>query len=157
MTKNDYNIDIAKYQKCKDYTGDALVQCDEKLFEEFFMPAEKLFRKFVADDLVKKKGLVESLLKIFFKGRKEFFPCHNFDQVLVKRFFQIRLHLNSREINRIKKDFQHGSELSSKTVKQREMAKKHKSKAEKHKALAKKHESLAKKHTKSLPQKKTIQ
>ena len=33
-----------------------LIQCDEKLFDDFFIPAESLFRKFVSDDIVKKKG-----------------------------------------------------------------------------------------------------
>ena len=123
---NDYNLEIAKYQKLRDYNGDALIQCDQKLFNEFFLPAETLFRKFVADDIVKKKGLVESLLKIFFKDKKEFFPCHTLDHVLAKRFFQIRLNINAREINRKNTEKKHGAENSSRTVKMRDMAKKHK-------------------------------
>ena len=53
MTKG-YDIDIAIYQKLKDYTGEALIECDSKLFDCFFLPAEKLFREFVTDDLIKK-------------------------------------------------------------------------------------------------------
>merc|ERR1712079_633806 len=119
--KKDYSNTIAKYQKLRDYTGDALIQCDEKFFEEFFLPAEKLFRKFVSDDkIVKKKGLLETLLKVLFKDRIEFFPCHDLDKVIAKRFFQIRFHINGREINRTKTVKKHGAENSSKTVKQRE-------------------------------------
>ena len=75
-------------------------------------------------------------MKIFFKERIEFFPCHNLDQVIAKRFFQIRLHLNAIEVNRTKTEKAHGSENSSRTVKMRDMAKKHHtSKAKKYKAL----------------------
>ena len=123
--KNNYDNDIAKYQKLRDYNGDALIQCDETLFEEFFLPAETLFRSFVSDKIVNKKGLLESLLKIFFKDRQKKFQCHDLDHVLAKRFFQIRLHLNAREVTRETKEIEHGAENSSRTVKMRDMAKKH--------------------------------
>ena len=98
----DHNIDIAVYQKLKDYTGEALIECDSKLFDCFFLPAEKLFREFVSDDLIKKKKLLENLINLFFRERQKFFPdCHDFDVVLAKRFFTIRLHIHGKEITRI--------------------------------------------------------
>ena len=90
MTKG-YSIDVSKYQKLKDYTGEALIECDQKLFETFFLPAELLFRKFLADDIARKKNILEKLLKCFLRDdRENFFPCHNFDEALAKRFFTIR-------------------------------------------------------------------
>ena len=85
-----YQIDISKYQKMKDYTGEALIECDEKLFKTFFLPAELLFRKFLEDDIARKKNILENLLKCFLTDREPFFPCHDFDKALAKRFFTIR-------------------------------------------------------------------
>ena len=42
--RKGYNIDISKYQELKDYTGEALIECSEDLFQDFFLPAEELFR-----------------------------------------------------------------------------------------------------------------
>ena len=96
-----------------------------KLFQEFFCPAEKLFRFFTKEDesISKKKGILESLLSLFFKNREIFFPCHDYDRKLAKRFFQIRLHLHGREVTSTNRLEFHGSENSSKSVKMRVVVK----------------------------------
>ena len=105
--------------------GHALQKCNLKLFQEFFCPAEKLFRFFTKEDesISKKKGIMESLLSLFFKNRENFFPCHDYDQKLAKRFFQIRLHLHGREVTSTNRLEFHGSENSSKSVKMRVVVK----------------------------------
>ena len=107
----------------KDYNGEALIECEEKIFENFFVPAELLFRKFIKDAIAKKKRVLESLMNIFFRDREKIFPCHNFDEALAKRFFTIRLHIHGKEITRIKRKRKHGAENSSKSVQSRVMAK----------------------------------
>ena len=96
-----------------------------ELFKNFFCPAEKLFRFFIKEkEATSKKGILESLLQLFFKNKEKFFPsCHDYDHKLAKRFFQIRLHLHAREISNIKRMEYHGSENSSKSVKMRVMVK----------------------------------
>ena len=37
MMEYYYTTDIAKYQKLRDYNGDALIQCNEKVFEDFYL------------------------------------------------------------------------------------------------------------------------
>ena len=103
--------------------GDALQKCNLALFKNFFCPAEKLFRFFIKEkEATSKKGILESLLQLFFKNKEKFFPsCHDYDHKLAKRFFQIRLHLHAREISNIKRMEYHGSENSSKSVKMRVM------------------------------------
>ena len=48
--RKGYNIDISKYQELKDYTGKALIECNEQLFNNFFVPAEELFRNYVSEN-----------------------------------------------------------------------------------------------------------
>ena len=105
--------------------GDALQKCNLELFKNFFSPAEKLFRLFIKEESIsKKKGILESLLQLFFKNKEKFFPsCHDYDHKLAKRFFQIRLHLHGREISNLKRMETHGSENSSKSVKMRVLVK----------------------------------
>ena len=105
--------------------GHALQKCNLKLFQEFFCPAEKLFRFFTKEDesISKKKGILESLLSLFFKNREKIVPCHDYDQKLAKRFFQIRLHLHGREVTSTNRLEFHGSENSSKSVKMRVVVK----------------------------------
>ena len=124
--RKGYNIDISKYQKLKDYTGEALIECNQQLFNQFFVPAEELFRHFVNEnEVIRKKNILESLMVLFFRDREKHFECHDFDEVLAKRFFTIRLHLHGKEVSRLKRKRKHGSENSSKSVQSRVLAKEH--------------------------------
>ena len=62
---------------------------------------------------------------LFFRDREKHFECHDFDEVLAKRFFTIRLHLHGKEVSRLKRKRKHGSENSSKSVQSRVLAKEH--------------------------------
>jgi hypothetical protein len=129
--------DYASLQRIKDFTGDSLVKCSECLFTGLFLEAECFFRLYITNQIelfLKNRGILSTLMTTFFKDRPPVLPmCHYLDQVICKRFFEIRLHQHGKDVRKLRQEKRNGCERSSKSTEMRALAKEVKSKKRKKK------------------------
>jgi len=103
--------------KFKDYTGTSLTRVSQQAFENVFLPAEQIFRKFIAQN-----SYVPNILKKLLTYEIPSLPCslscHDIHRHILYCFYRARLHLHAKELRNMKAGTKasKGQELGSRRV-----------------------------------------
>lgn len=120
----DHMSNAAVLTILKDWTGKSLIYCKTSVFENVFMRAELIFRKFVSNGQMNGCGIKARLVRSFGDPEVSGIPgCHKIVLSLVKQYFKTRLHCYGKQekekaLTTLKKK-RSGHERSSKSLQMR--------------------------------------